>query len=64
MRRSPASARSRGRNQIAFETRVDRVLYTEVAEALATNARYTDLAILGQHDPDDPAAGHATCPSR
>ena len=45
------------RNQIAFETRVDRVLYTEVAETLATNARYADLVILGQHDPDDLAAG-------
>jgi nucleotide-binding universal stress UspA family protein len=45
------------RNQIGFETRVDRVLYTEVADALATNARYADLVILGQHDPDDPAGG-------
>jgi nucleotide-binding universal stress UspA family protein len=42
-----------GRNQIAFETRIDRVLYTEVADALATNARYADLAIIGQADPDD-----------
>jgi len=45
------------RNQIAFETRVDRVLYTEVADALATNARYADLVILGQVDPDDPVTG-------
>ena len=45
------------RNQIAFETRVDRVLYTEIAEAVATNARYADLVILGQIDPDDPASG-------
>jgi len=45
------------RNQIAFETRVDRVLYTEVADALTTNARYADLVILGQTDPDDPATG-------
>ena len=45
------------RNQIAFETRVDRVLYTEVADALATHARYADLVILGQIDPDDPVAG-------
>jgi nucleotide-binding universal stress UspA family protein len=41
------------RNQISFETRIDRVLYTAVAEALSTNARYADLAILGQADPDD-----------
>ena len=53
-----------GRNQIAFETRVDRVLYTEVAEALATNARYADLVILGQHDPDDPAAGPRYLPEQ
>jgi nucleotide-binding universal stress UspA family protein len=44
------------RNQIAFETRVDRVLYTEIADALATNGRYADLVLLGQHDPDDPAS--------
>ena len=42
-----------GRNQISFETRLDRVLYTEVADTLATNARYADLAIVGQADPDD-----------
>ena len=42
-----------GRNQISFETRLDRVLYTEVADALATNARYADLAIVGQADPED-----------
>src|SRR4029450_13259824 len=37
-----------GRNQISFETRIDRVLYTEVTDALATHARYADLAIVGQ----------------
>jgi nucleotide-binding universal stress UspA family protein len=42
------------RNQLSFETRTDRVLYTGVADALGTNARYADLAILGQVDPDDP----------
>jgi nucleotide-binding universal stress UspA family protein len=41
------------RNQISFETRVDRVLYTAVADALSTNARYADLAVLGQADPDE-----------
>jgi nucleotide-binding universal stress UspA family protein len=40
------------RNQISFEARSDRVLYTAMAEALATNARYADLVILGQADPD------------
>jgi nucleotide-binding universal stress UspA family protein len=43
------------RNQIAFATRIDRVLYTELTDALATNARYADLAIVGQADTDDPA---------
>jgi nucleotide-binding universal stress UspA family protein len=52
------------RNQIAFETRVDRVLYTDIAEALATNARYADLVILGQFDPDDPAAGPRYLPEQ
>ncbi len=45
------------RNQVAFETRVDRVLYTEIADALATNGRYADLVILGQIDPDDATTG-------
>jgi nucleotide-binding universal stress UspA family protein len=40
-------------NQISFESRTDRVLYTAMAEALATHARYADVAILGQSDPDD-----------
>jgi nucleotide-binding universal stress UspA family protein len=51
------------RNQIAFETRIDRVLYTEIAEAALTNARYADLAILGQHDPDDAASGPRYLPA-
>jgi nucleotide-binding universal stress UspA family protein len=41
------------RNQISFESRTDRVLYTAMAEALATHARYADVAIVGQTDPDD-----------
>ncbi len=50
-----------GRSQISFETRVDRVLYTEVTDALATHARYADLAIVGQADPDH-AFGPADLP--
>ncbi|MGH6901649.1 MAG: universal stress protein, partial [Geminicoccaceae bacterium] len=46
------------RNQIAFETRTDRVLYTALAEALATHARYADVVILGQADPEDAALPH------
>ena len=41
------------RNQISFESRVDRVQYTAMVEALATNARYADIVILGQADPDE-----------
>ena len=41
------------RNRISFESRTDRVLYTAMAEALATHARYADVVILGQADPDD-----------
>jgi nucleotide-binding universal stress UspA family protein len=41
------------RNQISFETRIDRVLYAAMSEALATHARHADLAILGQPDPED-----------
>jgi nucleotide-binding universal stress UspA family protein len=52
------------RNQITFETRTDRVLYTEVADALATNARYADLVILGQVDPDDPVTGPRYLPEQ
>lgn len=44
------------RNQISFDTRVDRVPYTAMAEALATHARYADVVILGQADPDDAEA--------
>ena len=40
------------RNQISFESRTDRVLYTAIAEALATHARYGDVVILGQADPE------------
>jgi nucleotide-binding universal stress UspA family protein len=50
------------RNQIAFETRVAQVLDTEVADALAINARHADLVILGQHDPDDPATAPRSLP--
>jgi nucleotide-binding universal stress UspA family protein len=41
------------RNQISFESRTDRVLYTAIAEALATHTRYADVVILGQADPED-----------
>jgi nucleotide-binding universal stress UspA family protein len=43
------------RNQISFESRIERVLYAAMAGTLATNARYADVAILGQADPDDGA---------
>jgi nucleotide-binding universal stress UspA family protein len=43
------------RNQLSFEARIERVLFTAVAEALVTHARYADLVILGQADPDNGA---------
>jgi nucleotide-binding universal stress UspA family protein len=41
------------RNQLTFDSRIERVLPTEGAEALVMHARYADLVILGQVDPDD-----------
>jgi nucleotide-binding universal stress UspA family protein len=41
------------RSQISFESQIDRVLYTAMADAIATNVRYADLAILGQADPEE-----------
>lgn len=42
---------------IRYETRIARTRMNAVAERIALHARYADLAILGQVDPDDPPAG-------
>jgi nucleotide-binding universal stress UspA family protein len=44
------------RNQLSHEARTEQVLPTEAAEALCMHARYADLLILGQVDPDDETA--------
>ena len=44
---------------ISHETRTVRVAAERIGEEVALHARYADMAVLGQVDPDDPpAAGH------
>jgi nucleotide-binding universal stress UspA family protein len=45
------------RNQVAFETRIDRGFDVELADILSMHARYADLLVVGQVDPDDAPAG-------
>jgi nucleotide-binding universal stress UspA family protein len=42
---------------VNYETRAARARTGTVPDAVAVHARYSDLAILGQVDPDDPPAG-------
>mgnify|MGYP006281637459 CR=1 FL=1 len=44
---------------ISHETRVVRTRMNAIADRVALHARYADLAILGQVDPDEPPAGGA-----
>lgn len=44
------------RNQVSFDTRTDRGFDVELADVLSMHARYADLVVIGQVDPDDPAA--------
>jgi len=48
------------RGGIAYETRTDQALDTTLAHVLGMHARYADLAVLGQVDPNHPAyaGGH------
>ena len=39
---------------IPFETRTDRALDTTLASVVSMHARYSDLVVLGQVDPDEP----------
>lgn len=41
------------RNQVAYDTRIDRGYNVELPEVLSMHARYADLVVLGQDDPDD-----------
>jgi len=45
------------RNQVPFETRIDRGFDVELADILSMHARYADLVLVGQADPDDAPAG-------
>ena len=42
------------RGGIAYETRTDHALDTTLASVLSMHARYADLVVLGQVDPDEP----------
>jgi nucleotide-binding universal stress UspA family protein len=47
------------RGGIAYETRTDQALDTSLASVLGMHARYADLVVLGQVDPDQPPyVGH------
>ena len=49
------------RSGVAYETRTDHALDTTLASVLSMHARYADLVVLGQVDPDEPPyVGH--CP--
>jgi len=45
------------RNLVPFETRIDRGYDVELADIISMHARYADLVVVGQDDPDDPAMG-------
>jgi len=45
------------RNQVSFDTRIDRGFDVELADIFAMHARYADLAVVGQDDPDAPSPG-------
>jgi nucleotide-binding universal stress UspA family protein len=47
------------RGGVAYGTRTDRALDTTLARVVSMHARYADLAVLGQVDPDEPPyVGH------
>jgi nucleotide-binding universal stress UspA family protein len=45
------------RNQVSFDTRIDRGFDPDLAEIFAMHVRYADLAVVGQDDPDAPSPG-------
>ena len=45
------------RNLLSFETRIERGLDVQLAEIFSMHARYADLAVVGQEDPDEPSPG-------
>ena len=50
------------RNQLSFDTRIDRGFDVEVAEIFGLHARYADLAVAGQEDPDESLPGQQPGP--
>jgi nucleotide-binding universal stress UspA family protein len=50
------------RNQVPCDTRIDRGFDVELSDIFALHARYADLAILGQEDPDEPLPGQQPGP--
>ena len=46
------------RNQLSFDTRIDRGFDVELSEIFGLHARYADLAVIGQDDPEAPSLGH------
>ncbi len=45
------------RNLVPFETRIDQGFDVELPDIFGMHARYADLVVVGQDDPDDPARG-------
>jgi nucleotide-binding universal stress UspA family protein len=45
------------RNKVAFDTRIASGYEAELADIFSMHARYADLAVIGQNDPDEPSAG-------
>jgi nucleotide-binding universal stress UspA family protein len=50
------------RNQLSFDTRIDRGFEVELAGIFGLHARYADLAVAGQEDPDEPLPGQPPGP--
>jgi nucleotide-binding universal stress UspA family protein len=46
------------RNKLAFDIRIARGYDVELADIFSMHARYADLAVVGQDDPDEPASGN------
>jgi nucleotide-binding universal stress UspA family protein len=45
------------RSQVPFDTRIDRGYDIELADVMSMHARYADLVVIGQDDPDEPSPG-------
>src|SRR5262249_51964957 len=50
------------RDGLSVETRIEESDEAEVAQILSVHARYCDLAVLGQPDPEDPQVGGRSLP--